>query len=366
MRRLLSLLLVVCTLLPVVAGSTSAQGTYAVVNLGSFAATGDATAACADSYAGRALAINADGVVTGRTGWGERTGTAFRATDGEIKRLKGGKGGAGGRDINAGGQVAGYVVDDSGDDPCSMTVLSGQSGAHHAATWVGGGLQLLPDGGAYSEAVAINDDGVIAGFVSVKTKTQDGNTILYSSDPRPVVWRDGDLEELALPAQAVSGYAFHINAAGQILGVVYDADGTQASSVLWDDGKAILLPEGFVAGAINDDGVVVGSTDEGTGAARLVDGKLKPLPGIPDDATSVNVAGVNADGDVLGRVATESEGMTVIWHGDEMIDVESLLPADAGFASVSPSDLNDAGMLLLNVTTEDGEPHGVVLIPEGT
>jgi len=365
MRRLVALLLVVCVLSPVVAGPTSAQGTYTVVDLGSFAATGDATAACADSYAGRALALNTEGVVTGRTGWGERTGTAFRATDGAIKRLKGGKGGAGGRDINAGGQVAGYVVDDVGDDPCSMTVLSGQSGAHHAATWVGGELQVLPDDGVYSEAVAINDDGVIAGFVSVKTKTEDGTTILYSSDPRPVVWRDGDLEELALPADGVSGYAFHINAAGDILGVVYDADDVQFD-VLWDDGKAILLPEGFVAGAINDDGVVVGSTDGGTGAARLVDGELEPLPGIPDDAISVNVASVNADGDVLGRVATESGAMTVIWQGDEMIDVESLLPADAGFASVSPSDLNDTGMVLLNVTTEDGEPHGIVLIPEGT
>jgi len=349
LRRLATLLLLVCVLLPAGTAPVAAQSAYDLVDLGSFISTGDAIAACADDFAGRAFALNAKGVVTGTTGWGERTGTAFRATDGEIKRLKGGQGGAGGRDINADGQVAGFVVDDLGEDPCSPAVQAGLIGARHAATWVGGELELLPDGGEFSEALAINDDGVVVG----------------RAGGRPVAWRDGEAEALPLPADVNSGYAVDINAAGGTIGVVYGEDSTQASSVLWDDGEMTMLPDGFIAGAINDDGVIVGSTDEGTSAARLVDGELEPLPGVPDDARFVSVLGVNAGGAVLGYVAVdEPEWIPVLWRGEEMTDVATLFPVDAGYSRITPGDINGVGMLLLNAVSADGEPHGIVLVPE--
>src|SRR4051794_17572155 len=203
MNRVLALFLFICVFVTTGSGSVTAQSTYSVIDLGSFASTSDFTAACADDYSGSAYALNDDGVVAGGTGWSDKPAAAFRATDGKIKRLKSGKGGGAGWDINASGQVAGYIADDLGDDPCSFEVKAGQTGAHHAATWVGGELQVLPGGDAeFSYAIAINDSGVIVGAIA----------------NMPVLWRDGVLEELPLPSEATQGSATGINASGQVIG----------------------------------------------------------------------------------------------------------------------------------------------------
>lgn len=347
---------------------------YTVVDLGSFAATGDAVSECADFYGGGATAINADGQVTGTTAWGDRPSAAFRATDGNVKRLKSGKGGGVGYDINDAGQVVGSITDDRNADLCDF---SGPSPAVHAATWIGGELTELPVAGAErSRATAINDDGVIVGSYDVtKEVTEVDDTSTSTSRyqiPMPVVWREGEMRELPLPdgaETAVGAAPRDINAGGQIVGLLQGLGNFDyVGSVLWEDDEATLLPEGFLATAINDDGVIYGLTNEATRAARLVDGKLKKLPGIPDGSSNVSVVAANADGSVVGSIQ-EKEGepfSPTLWQGNEAIAISTLLPKGTDWTSFYASDINDTGMILVNATTEEGERVAGILVPKGT
>lgn len=346
-------LLVTSTFAGIRSAPAAAQAGYSVLDLGPFVATAEEALTCPDRHGGLANAINAEGVVTGATPWGERTSTAFRATDGKIKRLKGGKGGAAGWDINADGQIAGYVADARDGDPCAYPTT-------HAATWVGSELQLLPDGGQSSQAIGISDDGLIAGFIQPPP-----DPTVFTFVATPVVWRNGELAELPLPAEVEGGSGFPIDVSpnGQIVGSVLDADGAPRGDVLWDGDDVSLLPEGFYAVAVNDDGVIVGTTDQGVGAARLVDGELEPLPGIPDDAYRVDIHAMNAAGDVIGVVYAEEGEGPVLWRGDERIDLMTLLPADSDFQWISPEAINDAGMILVGGAMDDGL-HYAVLIPD--
>jgi len=328
--------------------SVSAQSTYSVIDLGSFTSTSDFTAACADDYAGSAYALNDDGVVAGRTGWSDKPAAAFRATDGKIKRLKSGKGGGAGWDINASGQIAGYIADDLGDDPCSMMVRSGETGAHHAATWVGGELQLLPGGDVeFSYAIAINDDGVIVGAVA----------------NMPVLWRDGVLEELPMPSGTTFGTATGINASGQVIGIVQDQE-YKNQGVLWDQGELTLLPDGFLPSILADDGTLYGTTNEGKNAGRLVDDQVESLPGLTDDVTFIYLSGISSNGDILGEISKGDIQTPVLWTDGDVIELTTLVPDGDAYASISPSDINKSGMILLNGTSADGQPRGIVSSPE--
>lgn len=324
-----------------VAGQTSTT----LVDLGSFAATGNAVAECSNTYAGSAAAINDAGAVTGKTAWGERSSTTYRATDGTLKRLKSGKGGGGGLDINTSGQIAGYVVDDLGDNPCSMEVLAGQTGAHHAATWVGNKLQLLPDDGAYSEATVLNDDGLIAGVVN----------------HLPVVWRDGKRVDLPLPDGAASGAPIDINADGQIIGYVSDAKSENMRRVLWDGEDVTVLPDGFAATAINDAGDIVGSINEGEGIGRLANGTVEPLKGTPTDVAGLGAVAMTETGTILLSVRTESGTNALLWQDGETTEIASLLPADSALTDLTAVDLTDTGHILITATASDGTRHGLVL-----
>jgi len=386
MPRTPRLRLAAVTLLALVLGlnalstrQTAAQSpAYTLVDLGPLAATDEATAACADFLGGNVRAINASGQVTGATAWSDRASAAFRATDGKVKPLKSGKGGGVGLDINVDGQVVGEITDARNTDPCDFSGIP----STHAVTWVAGGLTELPVGGAKSsQATAINDDGIIVGhYIVEETVTEEreggGTSSSTSFIPQPVIWRDGEMEELPIPDgadEALGARPVDINARGQIVGQLRGLNSSDfVGSVLWDGDEAALLPDGFLADAINDDGVIVGTTgtaDEGFSAVRLVDGELEALPGIPDDATQSQVYAVNADGDMVGIVGVPGEGdetvyTSVVWLDDEMIDLATLLPADAGFEPGRLVAINDAGMILGYGRTDD-DYHGIVLVPEG-
>ena len=339
---------------------------YQVVDLGSLDTTRDDVADCAYLYGGGVGAVNDDGVITGSTPWTDRTGTAFRATDGKIKRLKGGKGGAEGAGINAEGQVVGSVTTARTGDPCDTAPTSSR---RQAATWVGGELTMLPDDGADdSRAVAITDDGVIVGFTSTSSESADGFRSTYT----PVLWRDGELEDLPLPSEAddvVGALAFAVNASAQIVGLVHNDEGTYIGSVLWDGGEVTLFLPDFFASDINDDGVVVGDSvvADSRQAGIVVDGEIEPLPGVPDTSETSSATGINAYGDVVGTIrVTDENGFhsnPVLWRGDDMTDLTTVLSDDVPFETFRPVDINADGLILGYGSSGDGN-IGAVLVPQ--
>lgn len=109
---------------------------------------------------------------------------------------------------------AGFGGCANGVSPTGVVVGYVQLERHRgqAAAWTNGSLNMLPDVGAgYSEAFAVNADGVIAGHALVANKGY-----------RAVIWREGQMVELdtlcSLPEGWVLSEASCINSAGDVAG----------------------------------------------------------------------------------------------------------------------------------------------------
>lgn len=138
-------------------------------------------------------------------------------------------------DLPSGADSYGDAINDSG-------VVVGTGGAadsnYHATAWNGAAItdlttgQTLPSGHIYSEALAINNLGVIVGF-----STTDPNANYYQ-DPnqRAFIHRNGLLVDLnaitALPSGYVLKTATGINDHGQITGFAKTADGKRRAYLI--------------------------------------------------------------------------------------------------------------------------------------
>jgi hypothetical protein len=125
-----------------------------------------------------------------------------------------------------------------------------------------------------------------------------------------------------------------------------------------------LLPDGFLPSILADDGTLYGTTNEGKNAGRLVDDQVESLPGLTDDVTFIYLSGISSNGDILGEISKGDIQTPVLWTDGDVIELTTLVPDGDAYASISPSDINKSGMILLNVTSADGEPRGIVISPE--
>ena len=142
-------------------------------------------------------------------------------------------------DINANGQIA--IMND-------LTVTN-------ACVWQNGILTNLPDinGGAYSAAYAINDNGLVVGA----SWPQQQNA-------RAATWLDGQISLLSVPNGTTESWARDVNDRGQIVGY-YSLAGTPTHACMWDtDGtfhdlsvEALSSPQSAAyASSINDLGQI--------------------------------------------------------------------------------------------------------------
>ncbi|MGM9487415.1 hypothetical protein [Ideonella sp. YS5] len=95
----------------------------------------------------------------------------------------------------------------------------------HAVQWTGGRSSLVDLGasayGAYSEALAVNRDGVVVGFSSLGE---------WTSPYRPIGWIDGIAFDLQAPAGAAEARATDINDAGTVVGSI---DSQDKGALVW-------------------------------------------------------------------------------------------------------------------------------------
>jgi probable HAF family extracellular repeat protein len=179
-----------------------------------------------------------------------------------------------------------------------LVVGSADKGANRgeAVRWSGKKVGVLPSlGGPSSRALAVNTDGVIAGY---STSDEEGNRV------RAVRWVDNEIEDLGtLGGRTSQAYA------------------------------------------INGDGVIVGSAtaDDGLSgvdhAFRYEDGEMTRLPNLPRLRIrgregrfkldrSVAVA-INNGGDICGFSASVSENdpasVATLWIGDEALNLNALI-----------------------------------------
>jgi uncharacterized membrane protein len=140
------------------------------------------------------------------------------------------------------------------------------------------------------------------------TGTAVGNAAVSPDDPRqPVVWANGRPTLIPLPPGLVTGGALDINARGDVVGNMFDADGGW-HGYYWDGRRVTLLRGlggGFIyARRINARGEIAGTADDPAGLTHAVRWPsaaadpqvLAPVP--PDNASFAK--GINDSGVVGG------------------------------------------------------------------
>ncbi len=226
---------------------------------------------------GAAHAVNDSDVVVG-----DVSADAYRWDGHTFTNLTGGSGGSA-LAVNAAGKVAGWE-----------NTASGQRGFFYD-----GAMHALGTlGGAASGAAGVNASDVVVGWAN----SADGHTHAFR-------WTLlGGMQDLGLPPGTTDAWATAINTGGTVVG--YAMAGYQYEACIWDAGGARLLDTGGLSGqafALNDAGQVVGVSNNHpalwSGATRtLLDG----LGGACGWDQYMVPAGINNHGQIVGTDQSES------------------------------------------------------------
>jgi probable HAF family extracellular repeat protein len=241
--------------------------------------------------------------------------------------------------------------------------------------WQNGAMTALPTlGGNNGVAFGINDTGVAAG--------QAENSILDSTcgnpqyEAKPVVWKDGVVQELPTLSGDPDGYASEINNYDQAVGASFGCSSPPLHALLWQNGGVTdlgnlggeLYSEAF---AINDRGQVVGSSDL-PGDTNIFagpystahgflwkNGRVHDLGVIPGDGGSF-AFGINNHGQVVG-----AGSRAILWQNHVLTDINTLVPGDP-FSSLyllGAFDINDRGEIVGLGLAISGELHAFLATP---
>jgi len=178
-------------------------------------------------------------------------------------------------------------------------------------------------GGTYSNALAINNAGVVVGL----------------SDHTPVQWVNSTPQPIAIPDfPPTTAVAVAINDDGMMAGYATIA-GVQRA-VVWTNGVPTVIEPGFgYATDVNEKDQVVGY--DTSGAFLWENGTLTHLPAITG-YVYVQAVGINNNGLIVGMANKPTGPMTAVaWKNGQMIDLGSL-PGAPAWLSTSQA-VNDLG-----------------------
>ena len=197
-----------------------------------------------------------------------------------------------------------------------------------------GGLVGLPNltspSRPFGQGSAANDQGTIVGT---------GASTAFGSSPLPLIWQDGAVSPLPLPAGQTLGRAYGLNNAGVAVGSVGSGNGEVGAIYAGESASVITTTTdngSFIrtAFAINDAGLVVGFGIDPNNAARNVGflydsasdtaGEVGALPGM----NGAIAFGVSNTGFVVGSSTfNQGSGLPFIWSSNTGIQAIDL-PTD--------------------------------------
>lgn len=214
------------------------------------------------------------------------------------------------------------AIAESGDGPsywrmgiATLTGMSGTSaansngvvvgwigGGQYAAAWRDGLITSLPSlGGEVRKsgyALAINDSGLIG-----------GGSLALAGDFQPTLWRDGTPSALPVLPGDDAGWVFGLNDRGWAVGYTFKSGVGTPHPVLWKNGVATALWSFGVARAVNNRGVVVGTTSFGSPEDACVweNGLTTELPDIGYSGRSAAYA-INDSDLIVGWAWVAADG----------------------------------------------------------
>lgn len=290
---------------------------------------------------------------------GERAVAALFAAN-RVRKMSSGPGGGVAYAVNRGGEIAGAIFSEPPVEPCGLA-----SGAIPARWNRDFELERLdlPEWASEGAATAINDLGAAAGWV----ETEGGR--------RAAIWHvDGVTVIDHAGIDGVPGFASEavaINDNGVVAGTIRWLEGERERSrpFTWDGANVHYLDpwlgrDGY-ATAINQEGVVSGAVIDSRGILEATlwwRGQIVSLGRLPDRPHAV-ATDINSGGFAVGYGARE-DGLTraVIWIGGTAIDLNAIVPLDSGWQLQMAVGINDDG-LIAGYGDLDGARHAFLLVP---
>ncbi len=226
--------------------------------------------------------------------------------------------------------------------------------------WQNGVMAALPTlGGRNGVAAVINNRGQVVG--TAQNTTPDPSCSPFQSAP-PVLWENGQPQDLPTYPGDPDGIALSINNHGQAVGSSGSWCATLDHALLWENGAATDLPSlgGAVYNvpyAINEQGQAVGVSDlAGDAAAHAVlwqGGTASDLGTLPGDSYS-EADGINDKGQVVGGSCGEAGCSAVLWANGQMADLNSLIPAGSPLFLYFAHAINSRGEIVGMAWTGSG------------
>jgi len=250
--------------------------------------------------------------------------------------------------------------------------------------WQNSAMRMLPTlGGANGFANSINNRGEVAGLAETTTTDPTPGCPVFQF--RPVLWKNGAIQELPTYPGDTDGVAAFINDKSQAVG----ASGTCTSfnpnsglylvedhALLWENGRVTDLGNlggtGGIAGnhacAINNRGQVVGHStlaDDATfyGFLWTRETHMDPLYPLPGDSNSV-ANGINDRGEVVGASLDANFNFrAVVWTNGAPRDLNSL-QSNSALSLLLGVSVNSSGQIVgLAFDSSDNQAHGFLATP---
>ncbi|CAN5538284.1 hypothetical protein BH10ACI1_BH10ACI1_03890 [soil metagenome] len=240
-----------------------------------------------------------------------------------------------------------------------------RTGGAQAFSWTqGGGIVGLPNIAARPFCVSngANDGGLIVGTCA---------TTLFGSSRLPVIWQNGAVSQLPLPAGETLGDANDVNSAGVAVGSVNG--GSLQKAVYYSGGTATLISQTTTNGSffvtafgVNDAGRVVGQGIDPNNAARNVgivydigNSSAFEVGALPN-ANGALAFAVGNGGHVVGSsMMNQGSGLPFVWTQAGGIVA---IPLAAGTSQGSARAVNTAGWVVGN----DSSAFSIPFLYDGT
>ena len=298
--------------------------------------------------------------------------------------------------VNAWGQAVGEAQtrspDPQGEDFCGFAALGlASSGTTCLAfVWQNGVMSPLPAlGGNNGVANQINSQSEAVGMAEKDTP----DATCPSGGPqklefKPVVWQIGDVRELPTYPGDPDGNAHAINDSGQAAGgsgvcaafnPIWLTNLQPMHALLWEGGKATDLGnlggtghgDGIMALNLNNHGQVIGSSDlQGDASFHAFlwtrETGMQDLGTVQGDVSSAAI-GINDIGQIVGvSLDANFDPRAFLRQGQELIDLNTLVPAGSPLYLASACSINTAGEIVGFAFDNSGNVHAYLAVPNST